>query len=126
MSIGFLTFFGGVVAGTVISVLNAGRLGASPRRRWLIAGVGVVGLAVTVPLVIVLYDDGEGRGAYRLAARVVAMLVYLVQARVLGPLDRAFQLRDGEYASLWLPGLAAVVGLGVTEAVVLAVLVGVF
>ncbi len=122
-SLGFLTFFGGAVAGTVMVLLNAGRLGATPRQRWLIVGIGVLALAITVPLVIVLYD-GESRSTYRFAAKVVAMLGYLAQARVLGPLDRAFQLRDGTYASLWLPGFAAVIGLGVVEAVALAVLAG--
>jgi hypothetical protein len=36
-------------------------------------------------------------------------------------MDRAFQLRAGEYGSLWGPGIAAVIGGGLIEAILLAI-----
>lgn len=122
-SLGYLAFFGGVIAGTTMTFLNAGRLGASPRQRWFVIALGILGLAVTIPLVIAVYDPDDGR-VYRLVARVVAVLAYLGQAWLLRPLDRAFQLRDGDYASLWVPGIAAVIGCGIAEAVLLTVILG--
>ncbi len=122
-SLGYVAFLGGITAGTTMAFLNGGRLAADPRRRWLVIAVGVIGFAITIPLVLSLYEPGRG-SAYRLAARVVAVLAYLVQAWLLRPFDRSFQLRDGEYASLWGPGAAAVIGCGLVEAVVLVVVLG--
>ncbi len=122
MSQGYVAFFGGVIAGTVIAFLNAGRLGAAPRQRWLVAGVGVAGLAIVIPLAVVLYD-ADTSGTTRLVSRVVAVLACLVQAWLLRTLDRAFQIRDGEYGSLWKAGIAAVIGCGLAEAFLLAAVI---
>jgi hypothetical protein len=37
-------------------------------------------------------------------------------------MDRAFQLRGTDYKSLWGPGIAAVIGLGLPELLLLAAL----
>jgi hypothetical protein len=122
-SLGYVAFLGGVIAGTTMTFLNAGRLGATLRQRWLVIAAGVLGLAVTIPLVIALYDPDRG-SVYRLAARVVAVLAFLVQAWLVRPHDRAFQLRDGDYASLWGPGLAAVVACGLVEGILFSIILG--
>lgn len=125
MSQGYVAFFGGVIASTVIAFLNAGRLGAAPRQRWFVAGVGLAGLAVTIPLVVVLYDP-DTSSTTKLVSRVVAVLACLAQAWLLRPLDRAFQIRDGEYGSLWKAGFAAVIGCGLAEVLLLAAAIWAF
>jgi hypothetical protein len=122
-SIGFVAFFGGVIASTVISLVNAGRLG-TPSVRPAIALWGLLGLVATgVASVLVLRPDADGGSV---VFRLSAVLVYLLQARLMRPGDFGNQLRGAEYSSLWLPGIGAVVGFGLLEASVLAVLVTVF
>lgn len=122
LSVGYVAFFGGVVAGTTISYLDARRLGADARDRRLVAVVGMVGLAVAVVATVALYSP-DGSTSQRTVSRVVAVLAFLLQARLLRRHARSFEVRDGDYGPLWLPGLAAVVGCGLIEALVLAVAV---
>lgn len=123
MSIGFVAFFGGVIASTVISLVNAGRLGV-PRTRPAIAAWGVLGLVATGVASVLLLSPGTEGGS--VVFRLPAVLVYLLQARLMRPGDFGFQLRGAEYSSLWLPGIGAVVGFGTLEAALLAVMVTVF
>src|SRR5713226_1772676 len=51
---GYVALFGGLLAGTVVGVVSAGRLGAGTGRRVLMVVLCVVGLAVTVTLAIAL------------------------------------------------------------------------
>lgn len=123
MSIGFVAFFGGVIASTVISLVNADRLSA-PRAKPAIAAWGLLGLVVTGVASVLFLEPGTGRGS--VVFRLPAVLVYLLQAQLMRPADFGNQLRGADYSSLWLPGIAAVVGLGTLEAALLAVLVTVF
>lgn len=117
MSIGFVAFFGGVIASTVISLVNAGRLGV-PRARPAIAMWGLLGLVVTgVASVFLLRPDADGGSV---VFRLPAVLVYLAQARLMRPADFGNRLRGADYSSLWLPGLGAVAGFGSLEAALLA------
>jgi hypothetical protein len=119
MSQAYVAFFGGVIAVTVIAWLNARRLGVGAAQQRLILGVGAIALVVSAGVVVLLTDDDAGSGL-RVATRVVAVLCCLVQLRLQRPMDRAFQLRGADYKSLWGPGIAAVIGLGLLEVLLLA------
>lgn len=116
----WVAFFGGVLAVTTIAYLNGRRLGLSPARLRTIVLLGVVGLAAVFAVNGVLLgaaaDWREGLRGGRLGGRIVAGLVYLLCYRVQQAADRSHQLYgDGEYASLWKPGLAATFGLGLLQ-----------
>ncbi|ONI73575.1 hypothetical protein BWI15_08970 [Kribbella sp. ALI-6-A] len=119
MSQAYVAFFGGVIAVTVIAWLNARRLGVGAAQQRLILGVGGIALVVSAAVVVLLTDDDADSGL-RVATRIVAVLCCLVQLRLQRPMDRAFQLRGADYKSLWGPGIAAVIGLGLLELVLLA------
>ncbi len=121
MSQAYVAFFGGVLAVTLIAFLNARRLGVDAGRQRQILAVGLVALVVSAAVVVFLTED-EANSGLRVATRVVAVVCCLVQLRIQRPMDRAFQLRGTDYKSLWGPGIAAVLGLGLVELVLLAVL----
>jgi|SRR5215207_3532430 len=114
----YVAFFGGVIAATVIAFLNSRRLGVPSDRRRLILVVGAIGLVLAAVVITLLAD--ETSSGIRVAIRLVAVLACLAQLRIQQPMDRAFQLRGSEYGSLWGPGIAAVIGLGLLEALLLA------
>lgn len=102
----YVAFFGGPVAVTAIALLNARRLRLDRRASGLIAVCGVAGLVGTVVLALAV-DDLPSAGR-----RVVALVawggMYLVQRTA----DRSFAFHahdDEDYASLWLPGILAVI-----------------
>jgi len=121
MSQAYVAFFGGVIATTVIAFLNARRLGVVASKRRLIVALGAVGLVVAAVVLTFLTDDTSTSSGIRVAIRVVAVATCLAQLRIQQPMDRAFQLRSSEYASLWGPGIAAVIGGGLVEVVLLAI-----
>jgi hypothetical protein len=122
MSQTYIAFFGGVIATTVIAFLNARRLGVRPDKRRLILAVGAAGLVLAAVMIrLPATDDSSG---LRVGIRVVAVACCLLQLRLQRPMDRAFQLRGGDYGSLWGPGLAAVFGCGLLEVVLLAAMAG--
>jgi hypothetical protein len=123
MSQTYVAFFGGVIASTAVTYLNAGRLGVDAGRRRLILLTGLVGQLAVIGLFLALYDGGSGNTySVRLPLRVTAVLCCLVQLRLQRPMDRAFQLRGAEYGSLWGVGFACV-GCGLLAEVLLLVLV---
>jgi hypothetical protein len=117
MSQTYVAFFGGVISTTVIAFLNARRLGVAPDKRRLILLAGLLGLIVAA--VVSMFVDGSGTDGIRVAIRVVAVVTCLAQLKFQRPMDRAFQLRGQDYRSLWGPGIAAVIGGGVVEALLL-------
>ena len=119
----YVAFFGGVVAATIIAWLNSGRLGVERGKRWLIVATGAVGLAVVVTIFALLNDDGERTQSLRILVRVVAVLCILAQMRWQRPMDRAFQLRGGDYHSMWVIGPILVLVCGTLEALLLALVV---
>ncbi|WP_433169105.1 hypothetical protein [Kribbella sp. CA-247076] len=110
MSQAYVAFFGGAIASTVITFLNARRLGVSAARRGLIVLTGVVGVAAVIAVFVLSGGDRDYSYGLRILVRLVAVGCCLVQLHLQRPMDRAFQLRGGDYASLWGPGIAAVVG----------------
>ncbi|NEA32707.1 hypothetical protein [Streptomyces sp. SID13031] len=123
MSQAYVAFFGGVIATTVIASLNARRLGVPASGRRLILLTGFAGLVLAAVAIALLTDEVTASSGTRVVIRVIAILTCLVQLRFQQPMDRAFQLRGTEYKSLWGPGLAAVIGCGLLEVVLLALVV---
>jgi hypothetical protein len=115
MSQTYVAFFGGVIASTVIAFLNARRLGVAAARRRLILLTGAVGLVVVLVVFALLTSAASTNSAVRIPVRVVAVVCCLVQLRIQRPMDRAFQLRGLDYASMWSPGIAATIGGGALE-----------
>jgi hypothetical protein len=120
MSQAYVAFFGGVLAVTLIAFLNARRLGVQASKRRLILALGAVGLVIAGAVVVLLTDELAVSSGLRVAIRVVAVVTCLAQLRIQQPMDRAFQLRSSEYASLWGPGIGAVLGCGLIEVLLLA------
>ncbi|GAA0588048.1 hypothetical protein GCM10009534_22890 [Kribbella sandramycini] len=104
MSQAYVAFFGGVIAVTVVAWVNSRRLGVDAGKRRLIVLTGVAGLAVVIALFAFLPFD-EPNSGLRVIVRAVAVVACLVQMRLQRQMDRAFQLRGVEYASLWMVGL---------------------
>lgn len=123
MSQAYVAFFGGVIATTVIAVLNARRLGVPVNGRRQLLLSGGVGLVLAAAAIVLLTDELTASSGTRLVIRVVAVLTCLFQLRIQQPMDRAFQLRGTEYKSLWGPGIAAVIGCGLLELGLLALVV---
>ncbi|MEU4389857.1 hypothetical protein [Kribbella sp. NPDC023855] len=115
MSQAYVAFFGGVIAATVIAVVNARRLGVPAKGRLLILLSGGAGLILAAAAFVLMTDELTASSGPRLVIRVIAVLTCLVQLRIQQPMDRAFQLRGAEYKSLWVPGIAAVIGGGLLE-----------
>lgn len=121
----YVAFFGGAPAAAAIAFVNARRLGVPSRGRWAILALGVLGLAGSVAVAAAIGTDGDSTSGARVGARVAALAawggMYLLQRTA----DRvwSYHARDGDpYASLWGPGLLAVVpGAIVQAALILAV-----
>jgi hypothetical protein len=121
----FVAFFGGVLALGAIAWQNSGRLGMAPSRRRLIVvtcGVCFVAVVVIGAVLFGMGTDSDATRQARLGSRLVAVGAYLVCERLQRPWERAYRLRRGDNAfeSLWKPGIAAVVVLGVVQALLLA------
>jgi len=123
MSQAYVAFFGGVIATTVIATVNARRLGVPASGRRLILLAGGIGLVLAAISLVLLTDELTASSGTRVAIRVIAVLTCLAQLRIQQPMDRAFQLRGTEYKSLWGPGIAAVIGCGLLEVLLLALVV---
>lgn len=109
----WVAFFGGVVSLTLISWLNSVRLGMPDRDRTKLAVSGVLAFAAATAVAVGLLLSPEVDVAprtLRIVFRGVAVVLYFYHAAVQRPADRRHAyLSDDEYASLWGPGLLAVV-----------------
>ena len=114
-SIVYPAFFGGPLAAATLGVLNGRRLGlaAGPLAGIATAGAACFGARLAVAAVI------EGNSAVRLAGTVTGLLVWLLVLLLQRRPFRVHSYRGAEPASLVLPGLAAAVGLGLFEALVI-------
>ncbi|MEU6073235.1 hypothetical protein [Micromonospora sp. NPDC047074] len=108
--------FGGPTAGTVLALLNGRRLGVPRREQLAVLGTGSAGLAARLVVTLAIFDDGADRPV-RLVGALAGGLVWLVAAATQKRRFRAYELSGGEPASLWLPGLGAVLVLGFAEAI---------
>ncbi|MEU4776772.1 hypothetical protein [Micromonospora sp. NPDC023633] len=112
----FPAAFGGPTAVTVLALVNGRRLGASRPAHLAVLGTGLAGLVARLTITLAFFDDGGNRPV-RLIGALAGGLVWLVAAATQKRLFRAYELRGGQPASLWLPGLGAVFVLGFAEAV---------
>ncbi|WP_438016882.1 hypothetical protein WMF18_39805 [Sorangium sp. So ce315] len=108
---------GGVVPMFLLGMINAGRLRlpAEQRRRMLLLGLAALAamLAVWSWAMFSAYGqesaDAPGfRREIRLANQLLGGLLCLAYGRLQQLADRRFQFAGGEHASLWIPGIAAV------------------
>ncbi len=110
----WVAFLGGPLAVGVIAWLNAGRLGLpAPRRHAMLALAGLAFVALLAGLAwsLAALDPAHGgRALLRRSGQAAGVLVYLALAGLQRTADRRHQAFGGEYASLWVPGLLAVLG----------------
>ena len=111
----WVAFFGGIVAVTAVAFINSGHLGMSARSRGAILAAGAAALAVWVALAVWLVDENAQN--LRIAGRILAVVLFLVLARMQRPADARYQLFGaGEYAALWGVGIPASIIGGLAQA----------
>ncbi|MEH0975104.1 hypothetical protein V6U77_28640 [Micromonospora sp. CPCC 205546] len=115
----FPAVFGGPTAVTVLALVNGRRLGVSRPAHLAVLGAGLAGLIARLALTLAIFDDGANRPV-RLVGALAGGLVWLVASATQKRPFRAYELRSGQPASLWLPGLGAVLVLGFVEAALVA------
>ncbi|MBO4207566.1 hypothetical protein [Micromonospora echinofusca] len=111
---------GGVLAVTVLGLVNAGRLDQSRSARLALLGTGLLALGARIAVTLLLTPSVGGPA--RAVGAAAGVLTWLTVRGTQSRPFRAYELRGGEPARLFWPGLAAIVGFGVVEAVLLAVL----
>ncbi|GAA2385719.1 hypothetical protein Cme02nite_72660 [Catellatospora methionotrophica] len=117
-SIVYPAFFGGALAVTILGVLNARRLSLGRNQQLAVAAAGLAATAVRLA-VTVYFGTGVGRPVGVILALAVWGLVTMTQKQAF----RAYEYGDGEPASLLWPGLAAAIGCGLLENILIAVVV---
>lgn len=110
----YVAFFGGVLAVTVIAMLNARRLRMPGSRQAAIAGFGALGLGAVIVAAAVASLPSGARILVQLISLGAWGMMFLAQR----PYDRVHSVfsdrdDDDDYESLVAPGLAAVALLGV-------------
>ena len=118
-SILYPAFYGGPLAGATLGVLNGARLGLPRPRLLVIAAAGLAAFAGRAAVTVAL----SGGSGLRLVGSVAGVLVWLVVLAFQRKPFRAYTFRDVEPDSLVGPGIAAAVGCGLLEIVLLVVLV---
>ena len=123
----WVAFFGGPIAAGVIAFLNGRRLALTDRKRRLMLATGAAGFFVGIGAAAALKGLDLGGTPARLGNQIAGVLAYLVLYRLQRPADRVYVFygseekdEDEAYDSLWGPGLAAVFGLGLPSALVIA------
>jgi len=108
----YVAFFGGVLAVTVISLINARRLRMPASGQAAVVGVGALGLAGVIAFAVLSSLPAEARVVIQLISLAAWGLMFLVQR----PYDRVHTMfsdrDDDDYESLVAPGFAAVIFLG--------------
>lgn len=122
----WVAFFGGVPAITIITYINAGRLGMPERKREWIAAIGVLATIAFAAAAAIVGSPAE-RSALRIGGRVLAVVIYLLFAAMQRPADRHYlTLGSGEYAPLWNAGLVAILAGVVMNMAIVAVAIALF
>ena len=123
----WVAFFGGILAITVIAVINAARLGVSRNVRYIMIGIAVVALGVLSwlwfqkPPAEDFMKFWTGARDMRTWSRIAAVAVYIIFAAIQRKPDARYRIfSSGEYSSLWGAGFAAVFILGMIQPLALA------
>lgn len=122
-SLVYPALLGGPTAVTVLALVNGVRLGVSRRAALAVAGTGVAALSARIAVTAWLSAAGTERPG-RLIGSLAGGLVWLLVAATQKSRFRAYQLRGGEPASLWGPGIAAVLLLGFAEGALILLVAG--
>ncbi|MBM0225359.1 MULTISPECIES: hypothetical protein [Micromonospora] len=110
--------FGGALAATVLALVNARRLRLPVGAVLAIVGTGLAALVARLAITVVLLD-GHTSGPARLVGALSGVLVWSVANLTQKGRFRTYEMRGGQAASLVLPGIAAALGLGIVEAVLI-------
>lgn len=111
----WVAFFGGILAVTGVAFINSGHLGMSARSRGVVLAFGAAALAVYVAM-IVWFLGGNAQNT-RIAGRILAVVLFLVLARLQRAADARYQLfGSGEYAPMWGVGITASIVGGLAQA----------
>jgi hypothetical protein len=104
----WVAFFGGILAVTGVAFINSRHLGMSARSRRLILACGAVALAIYVGLAGWVFTFPKDARTMRIAGRVLAVVLFLVLARIQREANNRYQLFGaGEFAPLWGVGITA-------------------
>jgi hypothetical protein len=118
-SIVYVAFFGGALAAGAISLLNARRLGLPVRTQAAIAALAVAGFAGALVAAALVGGSSDTNSSVRVAARAVALVAFGGMYLLMRSADRVHHYHhpDDEtaYDSLWGPGFAACLTLGIVE-----------
>ncbi|MEN6371606.1 MAG: hypothetical protein ABFD64_06280 [Armatimonadota bacterium] len=123
----YVAFFGGALAYTVIALINGRRIGLSKDKQNLIMLLGFIGLVASFimhyffPVI-----DGnftlhtENKLSIRLGDRIIGTALYLICSSFMNEANRIYQYRcKTGYESLLGTGIAAVVGLGSAQLIII-------
>lgn len=116
----YVGFFGGPIAIGILGTLNARRLRADARTVAIVAASSLALLAAWVVYAMAFHEPG--RPSLRLVAAGCGAVAHLVQQQVLARQTRIFDMGRREPASLWMPGIAAVVASVIVSSVLLVLL----
>lgn len=125
----WVAFLGGALACGTIAILNAGRLGIPRKQRWMMGGL----TALTVGVLLALWMRQPPAPTFvkftaaardmRLYARIAAVVLYLGLAAMQRKADAHYQVfSEGEYDSLWLPGIGAILVAGTVQTLLTSVM----
>ena len=120
----WVAFFGGIFAVTAIAYLNGRRLGLPPSRQRMILLCGSVSFLSLCALAygLAAWFGVADTQAIRLSGRGVALLTFLAAAALQKSAARTYSFYNGEEtASLWKAGIAATLGLGFLQGIVLGI-----
>lgn len=107
-SLVYPAFFGGPLAVTYLAAVNARRLGVGERHVALILGAGVAALLAQLAVIAFVLQEVSS-GAQRFSFSLAGVAVWGVAKYVQRRPFRIYLLRGGKPASLWGPGIAAVI-----------------
>lgn len=117
----YVAFFGGVVSLAMIAVANARRHGLGRDARVKVATVVLLGLVAAVVTAVLLDPDAR---ALRYIGRGTGLLAFLAIVPLFRASERVYEHRGAEWASLWGPGLVAVLVGGLVQGVLLWLVAG--
>jgi hypothetical protein len=118
-SIAYPAFFGGALAGTVLGLINGRRLGLRIGPLLCIAAAGAAAIAARALATAAL----DARSGTRLLGSIAGLAVWGVVLAFQKRPFRIYSARDREPASLVWPGIAAAIGCGLLEVLLVAMLV---
>jgi len=120
-------FFGGPLALLPFARRSAEQLNLPDQDVLRVTLVCLGSLLAVAVAAVVLVRNGLSERAPRLAVQAGGLLAYAVVTRMMRGAQRRHELRQGAFAKLsfWV-GLAACIGLGIAQALVLALVLAVF